>query len=133
LNPHPQGGGKPIYHLLDAGIAHYLGASLLRRLQIVLLNERMAYNHYFEAKANQYYYYRSTGKNHIHLIESTLDGKVKAFMVSDRDSVNLVDIAILKAFQMKCSKAELHWMAPVRDSYSLGGVKIQSWETIVRK
>jgi hypothetical protein len=130
LSPHPSGGGKPIYHLLDAGIANYLGASVLRRLQIILMNERMAYNHYFDIKANQYYYYRSTGKKHIHLIESTLDGKTRAFQVSDHEKVSLVDLAILKAFKTKCPGTELFWMAPIKDSYRLDGVRIEPWESI---
>ena len=44
LDPHPSGTGKPIYLPLDAGIAGHLGAPFMKRLHIILMNERMAKN-----------------------------------------------------------------------------------------
>jgi predicted AAA+ superfamily ATPase len=131
LDPHPSGGGKSVYLPLDAGIAHYLGASLERRLHILLLNERMAHNAYFGTKRNRYYYYRSTGKRWIHLIEENLDHGLEAFEVFDRESVKLPDLELLKAFGKKHPSSRKTLFAPIATSWKEDGVRVEPWESMV--
>ena len=101
IDPHPSGTGKSIYLLLDAGIAHFLGANLERRLHILLVNEKMAKNSYFGKKRNRYFYYRSSGKQIIHLIEDDIDDGVVAYQLFNREVVKIPDLERLKAFKKK--------------------------------
>ncbi|MGK5086541.1 AAA family ATPase [Bdellovibrionota bacterium FG-2] len=43
IAPHPSGAGKPIYLILDAGLAHYFGAEFSRRVQVLLMNELLCH------------------------------------------------------------------------------------------
>ena len=130
LDPHPSGTGKPIYLPLDSGIAGHLGASLTRKLQIALVNERMAKNAYAGGKRHSFYYYRSSGKKIIHLIEIELNGKIRAFQVFDRESVKGPDTELLKAFSRKNPKSELNLLAPVFEGWKFWKVQVRPWEWV---
>lgn len=131
LDPHPSGTGKSIYLPLDAGIAGHLGAPMMKRLQIMLMNERMAKNTYAGGKRNLFQYYRSTGKKMIHLIEEELGGKTRAFQIFDHEAVKKPDLELLKAFQKKNVNSEIYLLAPVLDPWKYEGVKVEPWEWIV--
>ena len=128
LDPHPSGTGKPLYLPLDAGIAGHLGAPLMRRLQIALMNERMASNTYGGGKRHAFHYYRSTGKRVVHLVEEEPGGKTMAFQLLDREAVKKPDLELLKAFLRKNPGAEICLLAPVREPWKYDGVKVESWE-----
>ncbi len=128
LNPHPSGTGKPIYLPFDTGVAHHLGAPLTKRLQITLMNERMAKNAYSGEKRTSFYYYRSTGKRMIHLVEEELDGTLRAFQVFDREAVKKTDLELLKACGAKNGKAELHLLAPILDGWKTNQIQVLPWE-----
>lgn len=131
LSPHPSGSGKEIFLPLDAGIAFYFGASITRRLHIILVNERMIHNQYFDSKNHLFYYYRSTGKNHIHLIEESLDSKISAFQIFDTERVQKIDLQLLKAFKGKNSAATLTLFAPIRHGSRIEKIQVKPWEEIV--
>lgn len=128
LDPHPSGTGKPIYLPLDAGIAGHLGASLMKRLHITLMNERMARNMYGGGKRHTFNYYRSTGKRVVHLVEDELGGKTRAFQLLDREAVKKPDLELLKAFRIKNPASEACLLAPVRDPWKYDGIKVEPWE-----
>lgn len=130
LDPHPAGTGKTIYLPLDPGIAGHLGAPLLKQLQIALTNERMAKNVYDGGKRHSFYYYRSTGKRLVHLIEEHLDGKTFAFQLMDRESVKKPDLELLKALKKKIPRAKLNLLAPVRDGWAFDSIDVEPWESI---
>lgn len=131
LDPHPSGTGKSIYLPLDAGIAGYLGANETRRLQILLMNERMAMNAYFGKKRNIYYYYRSSGKKIIHLVEEELDGQITAFQIFERERIKKTDLELLKAFHNKNKKSQIILFAPVNSSWKEGNLVVQPWEKMI--
>lgn len=128
LEPHPSGTGKAIYLPLDSGVAAHLGAPIIKRLQIALMNERMAKNSYYGGKRNSFYYYRSSGKKMVHLVEEELGGKTKAFQLFDREAVKKTDLELLKAFLQKNHGAEAYLLAPVTDCWKATGIKIEPWE-----
>jgi hypothetical protein len=128
LDPHPSGTGKPIDLPLDAGIAGHLGAPLMKRLHIALMNERMAKNTYGGGKRHTFQYYRSTGKRVVQLVEEELGGKTRAFQLLDREAVKKPDLELLKAFLRKNPGSEAYLLAPVRDPWKYDGVKVEPWE-----
>lgn len=128
LDPHPSGTGKSIYLPFDSGIAAHLGAPLIKRLQITLMNERMAKNSYSGGKRHTFQYYRSTGKRMVHLIEEELGGKTRAFQVMDRESVKKPDLELLKAFRKKNPASEVYLIAPVLEPWKFEGVNVVRWE-----
>ncbi|MGK5088049.1 AAA family ATPase [Bdellovibrionota bacterium FG-2] len=128
LDSHPSGAGKSLFLPLDAGIAHYLGAGFERRLHIILVNEKMAHNAYFGKKRNRYYYYRSTGKHLIHLIEEDLDEGLCAFQILETERVKLPDLERLKAFRKKHKDSKCKLFAPIFDRWKDAGVEVDSWE-----
>ena len=130
LNPHPSGAGKPLFLPLDPGVVGYFGASLMRRLHIALLNERMAHNQYFGSKTDLFFYYRSTGKTHIHLIEESVDGRLTASQLIDREALRKTDMNLLNAFGKKSPKATLQLMAPVTEPMKMGRIHVLPWEKI---
>ncbi|MBX9766151.1 MAG: AAA family ATPase [Bdellovibrionales bacterium] len=131
LDPHPSGHGKSIYLPMDAGLAFHLGANLERRLHIILMNERMAKNTYFGKKRNRYFYYRSTGKRMIHLIEEDLDKGLIAFELSTKERIKLPELELLKAFKKKNPKTKTVFLAPIEGGWKEGVVQIQPWESLV--
>jgi predicted AAA+ superfamily ATPase len=134
LDPHPSGTGKAIYLPLDVGIANHLGATLTRRLHIALLNEKLAAFGYQGGVRPRFFYYRSTGKRLIHLVEEQVHGKISAFQVWDRETVVKPDCELLKAFGEKNPGSVLHLLAPVFESWvdfsKESEVHIWPWERI---
>ncbi|NDG85969.1 MAG: ATP-binding protein [Proteobacteria bacterium] len=130
LEPHPSGTGKAVYLPMDSGIAAHLGAPIIKRLQIALMNERMAANSHSGGKRNTYYYYRSSGKKTVHLIEEELGGKTRAFQFFERETVRKIDLELLKAFAKKNKGAEVHLLAPVADAWRDAPVMISPWESM---
>ena len=133
LDPHPTGTGKSVYLLLDSGISNHEGGSMVRGLQILLLNERLVKTSYSSTKPCVYQFYRSTGKNMIHLIEEEASGKIRAFQIFDKEVVKKPDLELLKAFKKKNPKAELHLLAPVTEGWNFEGVRVLPWEWIFEK
>jgi hypothetical protein len=130
LNPHPSGTGKPIYLPLDTGIAEYLGAPLMRRLHIWLMNERMAKNAYFDQKRKSFYYYRSTGKRMIHLVEESVDRPTQAFQLIDHEAIRKTDAELMIAFLKKNPKAQGSVLGPIPEKQKIKTCIFLPWETI---
>ena len=134
LNPHHSGTGKPMFLPLDTGIAQFLGASQERLLHIWLVNERLANAAYsLFLKKVDFYYYRSTGKKTIHLIEEPLGGKAQALQILDFEKIRKTDAELMKAFLKKNSKHNGRVLAPITLSQKIGGVSIEPWEQIITR
>jgi len=132
ISPFPLGTSKPIYIPLDAGIADYLGAPLLRRLQIVLLNERLMYHSLLSPKKPQFYYYRSRGKKLIHWIEEKINGEITAYQIFENERIKKTDLELLKAFQNKVkNKVRTVLLAPVFNYWSESKIEISPWENML--
>ena len=127
LSPHPSGTGKPIFLPLDAGIANHLGAPLLRRLHIWIMNERLSNNSYFDSKRSMFYYYRSKAKTMIHLIESRVDQTEFAYQVFDRESIKKTDAVLMQSFLKKNPKAKGVVLAPLLNATERLGVLFRPW------
>ncbi|MBI4924534.1 MAG: hypothetical protein HY843_01305, partial [Bdellovibrio sp.] len=130
LSPYPSSRGKPIYLILDPGIADYLGASLTRKLHITLLNERLCKNTYTVTKKKQFYYYRSIGKNFIHLIEEDLDGKREAFQLFDIERIKKPDLELMHSFLTRNSNTTGSLYAPVPETMIIKKIHIHPWENM---
>ena len=135
ISPHLSSiGKKPIYLPFDCGLAWYFGASLRRKIQLKLLNERLCDHHYHLRSDVQFSYYSSRTKNKIDLIEETNLG-TSAYQIIDSESFTSIDFAIMKAFSEKCPKAKCMILAPVKNqtSFSHHGVKIKlsPWEELL--
>ena len=116
LNPHPLSKGKPIYLVLDPGIANYLGASWMKRLHITLLNEQLCKNTYIDKKKKQFFYYRSTGKNLLHLIAEGLDGSREVFQLFDREQIKKTDLELMRSFMSRNPGSKGIFFAPVLEA-----------------
>lgn len=131
LLPHPSGTGKPIFLPLDTGIANHLGAPLLKRLQIWVMNERLAHNAYFESKRSIFYYYRSKAKTMIHLIESRADRTEIAYQCFERELIKKTDAVLMKSFMEKNPKSSGMILAPLLESTERLGVPFHPWTHLV--
>ena len=131
LNPHPSGTGKPIYLPMDCGIANYLNASDERLLQIWLINERLANAAYGSAKKTEFYYYRSTGKKIIPLLEVTLGKKPKAYQVIDFENIKKTDAELINAFLRKNVKFTGAVFAPITLSDHVNEIAFHPWENLL--
>jgi predicted AAA+ superfamily ATPase len=129
LNPHPSGTGKTIFIPFDSGVAHFLGADRTRCLQIWLLNERLVYDSCFHQKRSSFFYYRSTGKKMIHLVEEKADQKIVAFQVITHEAIKKIDSELMKAFLNKNKKAKGFVLAPLSEKLKLNQVQYLPWES----
>lgn len=128
LDPHPSGTGKTIYLPLDVGVAKFLGAPLGRRLHIFLMNERLCSNAYSSEKRKVFYYYRSTGKRMIHLVEESIDAPLRAFQVFEAERIKKTDAELMLAFLKKNPGAKGAVYAPLPESQKINGCSFQPWE-----
>ncbi len=128
LNAYPSSKGKPLYLLLDPGVANYLGATVLRRLHITLLNERLCKNTYSNEKKKSFYYYRSTSKNLIHLIEESLDNNHNAFQLVDFERIKKTDVELMRSFLSRNPATKGCVYAPIFESIKINTVLVQPWE-----
>lgn len=127
IDPHPSGGGKPIFIPLDTGIATFLGAKLTRQLQVWLLNERLANSEYKKSRRSQFYFYRSLGKRFIHLIERNGSEEL-AFEIHETESPGKLDSFLMSAFLKKNKNSMGQVLAPVTSKTRIEGVDFVPWE-----
>jgi predicted AAA+ superfamily ATPase len=130
IDPHPSGTGKSIYLPLDCGVAHHLGAPLIRLLHIAYLNERWTRAALLGEKKKTIQFYRSTGKRFVHIVESSIGGEMEAVQLFDREAVKKPDLELLKAFRSKNPKAKVALLAPVLEGWTFNGVNVRSWESM---
>ena len=133
LEPHPSGTGKPIFLPFEVGLADYFAASRERKLHVLLVNERMAANSYYNIKQNVFYYYRSSGRQVVHLLEAGMDGHLTAFQIIDHERIKKTDALLMAAFLKKNRGAEGRVLAPVLESHKINGIKFVPWEEMVHK
>jgi hypothetical protein len=127
LDSHPSGGGKAIYLPLDAGVARFFGASLIRRLHVTLLNEKLVSDACSKGRRAAFYYYRSTGKRPIHLLEERM-GRIHAYQVMEREAVRKTDAELMAAFLRKNPGSEGTVFAPVLHGHRVKGISFRPWE-----
>lgn len=132
LAPHPSGTGKPIFLPVDAGIARFLGAPRSRCLHVWLLVERMSANAYSVEKRRSFSYYRSPGKNWVHLVEERIGGGPLAFQVFEGERIRKTDVLLLKAFLARNPGAKGALLAPVPERMKVAGVWVEPWEVGLR-
>lgn len=133
--PHRLSAGKPLYFLLDGGLAGHLGASMERQLQTWLLHEQLSQHSYRDDRTSRLSYYRSARGGLLDLICETPDS-CSALKIIPRESIDLRDFMILEAFRKKAAlagnpKVELTALAPVAKPETIEGVKVFPWESIV--
>jgi len=128
LRPHPSGTGKTFFIPFDCGVAHFLGASRERLLQIGILNERLVYDSCFNSKRSTFYYYRSTGKKIIHLIEEKANQDLTAYQVVTHEAIKKPDSELMIAFLKKNPDAEGCILAPVSEKIKLNKIIYFPWE-----
>lgn len=126
LDPHPSGGGKTIFLPFDAGIAHYLGADRERCLHIWLLNELLVRDVCKNTKPSSFYYYRSSGKNWIHVIEEN-DSNLFAHQIITHENIEKRDSELMKAFLKKNKTAKGVVRAPVNQKIKLNVISYVPW------
>ncbi len=130
LNPHPSGTGKPIYLPLDCGVARYLGASRIRQLHVWLVVEKMAANAYSKEKRKSFFYYRSTGKRIIHLVEEGIDQPTQAFQVVANERILKTDAELMLAFLKKNQTAKGRVLAPIPEKQKVKTCVFVPWESV---
>lgn len=133
LNPHPSGGGKPIYLPFDVGIARYLGAPLQRLLHIWLMNERMTKHFYSKEKRKSFYYYRSTGKRIVHWVEESIDHPVLAFQLMEDEKIKKIDAELMQAFITKNPGSQGYVLAPIPEKQQIKSCTFLPWEDLCRQ
>lgn len=131
LRPHPLGSGKTRFLPCDVGLIKPSEDTLLYRLRTWLLLEQLSKRSYSRDDENQLFYYRSARGGIIDLIISNSREEVTAIKILDRESVDLRDLAILKAFEKKArgqyKKVHLYALAPIQGSYREDGIQIYPW------
>lgn len=128
---HPSARGKKaIYLPLDPAVAAFFDASLQRKIQIFLLNERLCANHYAGHSEVRFYYYRSRTRNQIDLVEE-LRTKTRAFQIIESETFTGVTFEIMKAFLAKVPGSEGIIYAPVSQPLKIEGFWLRPWEEMV--
>jgi predicted AAA+ superfamily ATPase len=127
LDPHPSGTGKAIYLPFDTGLASFLGASQIRRLQILLLNELLVHDQCAHSKRSDFYHYRSTGKRQVHIIEVPSGKPTVAHQIVDFERIQVTDVQLMKAFLKKNPDARGCLYGPIRQPTRVDGVEIKPW------
>ena len=128
LTPHPSGLGKPLYFLLDCGVAEFMGADEHRRLEIFLLNERFVYHSLHTTAPHFFYYYRSNGKKRIALIEEVHGKPLSGFHILEEERIDLRDLEIVKAFQKKNKNSKIVNYAPIAEAMKFDSYVLEPWE-----
>ncbi len=130
LDPWLKGSGKPIFLLLDPGVANFLGAPVVRRLHIWIMNERLAFNAYFETKRSRFYYYRSRAKTWVHLVEDRIDGGIQAYQCVTQEALTKRDMELMKSFLSKNPTARGFMLAPILRQTQIESIPVLPWESI---
>jgi len=135
LLPHKISAGKPVYFLMDAGLATYLGATIERQLQTWLLHEQLSQRSYNDDRTSRLSYYRSARAGILDLVCET-PKTCAAIRILPRERIDLRDLMILKAFRDKAlskeyPNVELSALAPIPKPEKIEGVGIFPWESIV--
>lgn len=136
LDPHPSGVGKSMYLPFDSGLAFFMGASRERCLHICFLNEILI-RQSMNQKMGAVYFYKSTGKKLIHLIEEDAAGRLDATQLIMHDSVKKTHSELMKAFIVK-NKSSREIVSgtvygPVEESFKLNEVQYRPWISFVQK
>lgn len=131
LRPHPLGSGKTRFLPCDVGFIPADEDTLLYRLRTWLLLEQLSKRSYDRDDINQLFYYRSSRGGIIDIIVSNSKKEVSAIKILDKESIDLRDIEILKAFEKKAkshySKVHLFALAPIQSPIKEAGVQICPW------
>ena len=135
LLPHKISTGKPLYFLMDAGLAAYLGATLERQLQTWLVHEQLSQRSYRDDRTFRLTYYRSARAGILDMVCETPNA-CAALKILPREEIDLRDLMILKAFRDKGAlhglpRVELGALAPVARPEKIEGVTVFPWESIV--
>ena len=130
ITPLEAGRGKPLYLVLDSGIAAHFGASLRRQLQVFLLNERLCLNSYAGAVRTTFHYYRSRKKHIIDVVEKPAEGKIKAHQIIETERFSGLDFELMKSLLKANPKSHCTIYAPVRQAEILHGIKLAPWESM---
>ena len=129
LEPHPLSRGKkPIYLILDVGIAEYLGANEERKLHIFLMNERLVYHSIHTVKPYFFYFYQSNSKGLIHWIEEVTGEPCTAHLICFNESIKPQDIRIAEAFLEKNPKSKAIGYAPILNPTRVEKINVLPWE-----
>lgn len=110
LNPHPLGVGKPRYYLFDSGLAHHLGASPSRQLEAWLLMECLA-QHEYAGKKVAIKYYCSRKNSEINFVVEK-EKSLKAYLISDEESVSTYTLRTAEAFLAKAPTTQVTILTP---------------------
>lgn len=131
LSAHQASRGKPIYLILDCGIASYLGASFERRLEILMMNERLCKNSYFNVKQKNFSFYKSARRNYIHWIEEDLNSAIIAIQILSQERIKKIDVELMRAFLTKNPTARGHILAPIPETMRINNIIVRPWEDIL--
>lgn len=129
LPPHPSGTGKPIYIPFDCGVAHYFQAPKTRLVQICLLNELLVRDTCRNQRPSEFYYYRSTGKRMIHVLEHPSKGPLTAYEIITHDSIKKPDSELMKAFLRKNPRARGLVLAPISEKIKINEISYFPWQS----
>jgi predicted AAA+ superfamily ATPase len=130
LAPFEPGRGKPLYLLLDSGIAAHFGATLRRQLQVLLLNERLCCASYTSKNRVNFHYYRSRKKNIIDVVEKNSAEKISAFQIIETERFSGIDFELMRAFAKDHPKARCVIYAPITESLKIDRIEILPWERL---
>jgi predicted AAA+ superfamily ATPase len=123
--------GKPVYYLLDAAMAHYLGASLYKCLLTLIKAELDALLATHDEPRTTMTGFRARAGGTIHFVIET-PREVAAIKVLKSEALDLREIAILKSFQNQITGKKLYCYALGGGRFSLKKEKIEvyPWESV---
>lgn len=134
LDPHHLGTGKSLYYLVDSGLGHLLQASFLSKLTIAIITECFAKESYQAVAPCRFSYFRNTKGSTIPLLIELGPKQIIAVKWSDREKMDLRELAILKSFSEKTAahgiKTELVFLCGVTHKTRAEGVTILPWEMV---
>ena len=131
LNPHRTSTGQPQFFLCDVAFSKFLGANFERQLHTMFLQEILAKNEHLLNAVSEISFYRTTKGSLVHFIVESQQNSF-AIKLLFAEKIDLRELEVLKALPLKLENTKIQSaaMSPIKESVTIGNVKILPWESI---
>lgn len=130
LEPHPKGVGQTRYHLMDSGLAHYLGASYHNCSRIWLLNEIYAQYEYAGRVGAQFYYFQTAKSRLLDLVIEERKQR-RVFLFAGSENPSTYDLRTLLAAKRLLKTGEYSVIHPGSEAHkSDKQIRFINWTSV---
>lgn len=130
VEPHPSGTGKPVFFILDVGLAKSLGASHERLIQTWLIQEQLSQRSCRNNRDSKVYFYRTAKGSLIDLVVENSIG-VHSLKIHAEEKISEIDMRVISSFRAKVKReGQDVVLGATRFSEKGSGIEVYPWESL---